>query len=350
MGEVTLGNMSTTGLNKKALAEGELAVQLYTDYFGPSLFKHLQLTQQAACNFGQSWPELVWIPICYYFDSTVRHSLGLDHADMGYWKVVTAHEVAHQWWGHTIGFASDRDQWMSEGFAELSASLYISMIEKNPKKFFEFWNDERELLLERNAEGFRAIDVGPVTLGYRANSFRTGLSVTRRLIYPKGAYILHMIRMMMWSNKTGDDTFKATMQDFVRTYSGKAATTADFKAIVEKHMTKEMDLEGNHKMDWFFNEYVYGTALPSYKLTSTFDKDANGDPVFSFTLTQSGVDNSFRMLVPIYLEMPDGNTGFLGRARLTGNTSVEQKIPLRGWKTAPKGAVVNYNYDVLARN
>jgi len=350
MGTVTLGTMSTTGLNKKALAEGELAVQLYTDYFGPSLFKHLQLTQQSACNFGQSWPELVWIPICYYFDSTVRHSLGLDHADMGYWKVVTAHEVAHQWWGHTVGFASDRDQWMSEGFAELSASLYISMIEKNPKKFLEFWNDERELLLERNAEGFRAIDVGPVTLGYRANSSRTGFSVTRRLIYPKGAYILHMIRMMMWSNKSGDDTFKATMQDFVRTYSGKAATTADFKAIVERHMTPEMDLEGNHKMDWFFNEYVYGTALPSYKFTSTFDKDANGDPVFSFTLAQSGVDNSFRMLVPIYLEMPDGNTGFLGRVRLAGNTSVEQKVPLRAWKTAPKRALVNYNYDVLAAN
>src|ERR1039458_7328679 len=54
----------------------------------------------------------------------------------------------HQWWGHTVGFASGRDQWMSEGFAQMSASLYISMIEKNPKKFIEFWNDERDLLLE----------------------------------------------------------------------------------------------------------------------------------------------------------------------------------------------------------
>ncbi len=136
--EVALGNMSTTSLNKKALAEGEMAVQLYTDYFGPSLFKHMQLTQQTACNFGQSWPELVWIPICYYFDTTVRHSLGLDLGDRGYWKVVTAHEVAHQWWGHTVGFASGRDQWMSEGFSDMSASLYVSMIEKNPRKFIEF--------------------------------------------------------------------------------------------------------------------------------------------------------------------------------------------------------------------
>ena len=64
--------------------------------------------------------------------------------------------------GPRVGFQSGRDQWMSEGFAELSASLYVSLIEKNPKKFLDFWNDERELLLERNAQGFRAIDAGPL--------------------------------------------------------------------------------------------------------------------------------------------------------------------------------------------
>jgi Peptidase family M1 domain len=347
---VALGTMSTTGLNKKALAEGEMAVQLYTDYFGPSLFKHLQLTQQTSCDYGQSWPELIWIPMCYYFDDTVRHALGMDWGSRGYWKVVTPHEIAHQWWGHTVGFASSRDQWMSEGFADMSASLYISMIEKNPKKFTEFWNDERTTLLERNAQGFRAIDAGPVTMGYRASNSRTGFDVTRRLIYPKGAYILHMIRMMLWDRKTGDENFRATMQDFVKTYSGKAATTEDFKAMVEKHMTPEMDLEGNHRLDWFFNEYVYGTALPTYQLNSTFDKDANGDVVFGFKVTQSGVDDKFRMIVPIYLELADGRTINLGRARMVGNGSVEQKVPIRGLKEAPKRAVLNYNDDVLASN
>jgi hypothetical protein len=344
-----LGSMSTTQLNKKALAEGEIAVQLYSDYFGPSLFKHMQITQQTACNFGQSWPELVWIPMCYYFDTTVRHQFGLD-SDRGYWKVVTPHEVAHQWWGHTVGFANGRDQWMSEGFAELSASLYISLIEKNPKKFIEFWNDERELLLEKDAQGFRAIDVGPLTMGYRASNSRTGFGVTRRLIYPKGAYVLHMVRMMMWDRKTGDENFKATMRDFVKTYSGKAATTEDFKAMMEKHMTPEMDLDGNHRLDWFFDEYVYGTALPTYKLTYTFEKNPEGNIVFGFKVTQSGVDEKFKMIVPIYLELADGRTVNLGRARLIGNSSIEQKIPMNGLKDAPKRAVVNYNDDVLASN
>ena len=68
-----------------------------------------------------------------------------------------------------------------------------------------------------------------------------------------------MIRMMMRDNRSGDQRFKETMQDFVKLTANKAATTEDFKAMVEKHMTRDMDLEGNHKMDWFFNEYVYGT-------------------------------------------------------------------------------------------
>jgi len=340
--------MSTTTLNKKALAEAEVAVQVYTDYFGPSLFTHLQVTQQTACSFGQSWPELVWIPICYYFDTTVRHQLGLDWGDRGYWKVVTPHEVAHQWWGHTVGFNSGRDQWMSEGFADMSASLYLSAIEKDPKKFITFWNDERELLLERDAQGFRAIDVGPLTMGYRANSFRTGSGVARRLIYPKGAYVLHMIRMMLFDNRNGDKRFKETMQDFVGTYRGKPATTEDFKAVVEKHMTPDMDIEGDHKMDWFFNEYVYGTQLPSYKLDSSFEAGADGTVMLNLRITQSNVDDKFRMLVPIYLEMDDGKIFFLGRARLKGNTSIQEEIPLRGLKTKPRRALINYYDDVLA--
>lgn len=345
---VALGTMSTTGLNKKALAEGQLAVGLYTEYFGPSLFTHLQITQQTACNFGQAWPGLVWIPICYYFDTTVRHQLGMDWGDRGYWKVVTPHEIAHQWWGHTVGFSSGRDQWMSEGFADMSASLYLSMIEKNPKKFIEFWNDERQLLTERDAQGFRAIDVGPLTMGYRASNSRTGAGITRRLIYPKGAYVLHMIRMMMYDKQNGDKQFKETMQDFVNTYRGKAATSEDFKAMVEKHMSPDMDAEGNHKMDWFFNEYVYGTQLPSYKFEYSFDGGADGTFVLSLNVTQSNVDDKFRMIVPVYLELEDGRMVFLGRMRLVGNSSAAPKVPLKGLKGKPRRALINYYDDVLA--
>jgi hypothetical protein len=345
---VALGNMNTTGLNKKALAEAQLAVEVYSDYFGPSSYKRLAVTQQTACNFGQSWPELVWIPLCYFFDTTVRHQLGMEWGDRGYWKVVTPHEVAHQWWGHSVGFSSYRDQWMSEGFADMSASLYLQNIySKEPHRFIQFWNDERDMLLERNKEGFRAIDAGPLTMGYRLSNTRSGYDITRRLIYPKGAYVLHMIRMMMMDRKIGDQRFKAMMQDFVKTYANQPATTEDFKAMAEKHMTPEMDIDGNHRLDWFFNEYVYGTALPNYKLDYSF-ADAPDGLQFKLKLSQSGVDQNFKMLVPVYLEMNDGRLLSIGRARLLGNSAVEQTVSLKGWKEKPKRAVVNYYDDVLA--
>jgi len=172
--------------------------------------------------------------------------------------------------------------------------------------------------------------------------------VTRRLIYPKGAYILHMLRMMMWNNQTGDKNFKDLMHDFTKTYSGHAATTEDFKSMVEKHMTPEMQRAGGDKMDWFFDEYVYGTALPSYKLNSSFERGADGDMVLSFKVTQADVNDKFRMLIPIYIELADGRIANLGRVQLSGNSSLDGKVPLRGVKDQPRHAMLNYNDDVLA--
>ena len=54
------------------------------------------------------------------------------------------------------------------------------------------------------------------------------------------------------------------------------------------------------------------------------------------------------MLVPLYLEMADGQMFFLGRAHMIGNTSIEQKVPLKGLKTKPRRAVLSYYDDVLA--
>jgi hypothetical protein len=172
--EVTLGTMSTTGMAKMALTEAEAALQLFSNYFGPTPFDRLAIAQQTAVNYGQSWPELVWLPMSYFYDSSIRHQLRMDDP-RGYFYVVAPHEVAHQWWGHTVGFNSYRDQWMSEGFADMSASLYLQTVyNKEPERFRKFWSDERELLLEHNKEGFRAIDAGPLTQGYRLSNTRTG--------------------------------------------------------------------------------------------------------------------------------------------------------------------------------
>lgn len=340
-----VGNINTAGMLTGQLSQGQVAAQLYTTYFGPLPFAKVALTQQFACNYGQSWPMLVYLPICGFLDQTQQHEMGLHPEDM-YWKVVTPHEVAHQWWGQTVGFRSYRDQWMSEGFANTSASIFLQATRPKVDDFREFWKQQRKLITEKNAFGFRPIDVGPVTMGVRLISPKTGFNIYQNLVYPKGAYILHMIRMMMWTPQEGDARFITMMHEFVNTYRLQAATTEDFKAIVEKHMTKGMDLEGNHRMDWFFNQYVYGTDLPAYHFEGQATQ--NGDATtLHFKLGQSGVSASFRNLVPIYLELDNGKVLRLGEAAISGTNTVDQTVPLPKLPAAVKRVTINYYYDVL---
>jgi Peptidase family M1 domain len=343
-GHAALGTLNTTSMLKKALGEEQLAIPLYTSFFGPTLFQRLAATQQTAPNYGQSFPGLVYLPLTAFFDRTTLHQLRID--DPVFFESVGPHEIAHQWWGHTVGWDSYRDQWMSEGFAEFSASLFLQSVYSDGS-YDKFWERELKLLTEKDREGFRAIDVGPVTLGYRLATTRAGFVIPRRLMYPKGAYILNMIRMMLWTNETQDDDFKKLMHDFTGTYADHAATTEDFKATVEHHMNASINLTGNHKMDWFFNEYVYGTALPHYHFESSFSNTSDGTVQLHMKLEQSGVDASFLMTVPVYIELLDGKIYRLGTIPMTGNTTFEKDIALRGLTQKPKRAMINYFHDVL---
>ena len=341
-----LGSLSTTSMLPTQLSQGEVAARIYTMYFGPLPFAKVALTQQFACNYGQSWPMLVYLPICGFFDSTQQHFLGLSPENM-YWKVVTPHEVAHQWWGQTVGFRSYRDQWMSEGFANTSASIFLQLTRPKPDEFREFWKQQRKLITEKNSAGFRPIDVGPVTMGFRLSSQKTGWDIYQNLVYPKGAYILHMIREMMWSQRDGEALFQATMHDFLTTYRLKAATTEDFKAVVEKHMSPQMDLDGNHKMDWFFNEYVYGTELPAYHFENQLTPDGDGFNLH-IKLVQSGVSPDFKMRVPIYFELADGRIIQMGAVKLTGLKTIDTTTHLAKPPSPIKRVMINYYYDVLS--
>jgi hypothetical protein len=342
-----MGTMSTTGMLKRATSEGDAAVIVYTDYFGPLSYDHISLTQQTPCNYGQSWPTLVYLPICYFWDTTIQHQLGLLDRDPTYWKVVTAHEVAHQWWGQTVGFGSYRDQWMSEGFANCSAALYLMATNKTSKESRDFWTLLRERLLEKNAFGVRPVDVGPVVMGTRLDTSKTGHDVYTSLIYGKGAYILHMLEMLYWSNQDGEKAFKVAMRDFVNRYRNRPASTEDFKAAMERDMPPWTDLEGNHRLDWFFNAYVYGTEIPKYTITSEFTKTGEETSVH-FKLTQSNVSDDFRMLVPVYIELDDKRVLLLGRVVMGGTHTAEKTIKLGKLPVGAKRLLVNYNFDLLS--
>jgi aminopeptidase N len=155
--------------------------------------------------------------------------------------------------------------------------------------------------------------------------------------------VLYMIRTMMFDNRTGDKLFKETMQDFVSTYKGKAATTEDFKAVVEKHISASMDVSGDHKMDWFFNQYVYGTGAAQYSFRGTVDYTADGKTHFKAELTRSGVPDTWMDVVPLYAHIGD-KTVKMGNIRASHATeSVEATIPGKIDRIS-----INDNEDMLA--
>ncbi len=339
----TLGSISTTGMAGQAIADAENATRLYNAYFGKTAFTRLAMTQQPFANFGQAWPTLVFMPYTAFIDTTQRVQMfGIRGGTDTFWRYVAPHEVAHQWWGHTVGWSSYRDQWMSEGFAEFSASLYVQFIRKEPDKFIDFWEEQRRRITEATpaTKGIKPYTIGPVTQGFRLSNAKTQAAY-QLLVYPKGAYILHMIRMMMFDSRAGgDQKFMAMMHDFIQSHYNKDVSTEDLKQIVEKHMTKSMDLDGNGRMDWFFDEWVYGTDMPSYK----FEYQISGNSL-SGRLTQSGVRDDFKMVVPIYLDFGKGWIR-LGSAGMRGNQTIE--IPATPLPEAPKRAAAIAFNDVLA--
>ncbi|HEX5887743.1 MAG TPA: carboxypeptidase regulatory-like domain-containing protein [Pyrinomonadaceae bacterium] len=339
----TLSSISTTAMADPAIADAQNSMRIYNIFFGKLPYTRIAMTQQPAAGFGQAWPTLVFMPYLAYIDTTQRSQLlGTQGGTDTFWRYVAPHEVAHQWWGHIIGWDSYRDQWMSEGFAEFSASLYVQLTRGN-EKFVDFWEDLRQQVVQASpaTRGRKPYTIGPVTQGYRLNNAKTG-GAARFLIYPKGAYILHMLRMMMYKQgQGGDAAFQAMMKDFVQTHYNQPVSTEDFKRAVEKHITKEMDIDKNGKMDWFFDEWVYGTEVPAYK----FEYSVSKDGMLNAKITQSGVSERFVMLVPIYVDMGKG-WAKLGSAQMAGSTTTEikdLKLP-----AVPKRMALCAMNDVLA--
>ena len=339
-------NLSPSAMAESAMVDAQNAIRLFQVWFGDAPYGRIAITQQPAFNFGQSWPTLVYLPVSAFLDSTQRWMLmgagAFRFAE--FIQEVTPHEVSHQWWGHMVGWASYHDQWLSEGFADFSAGLFLQQTDPKPDRYLKYWERAQETIMAKNSFGFRPNDAGPLWMGLRLDTFKTGRAYSR-LVYPKGGYVLHMLRYLMYDRETGDKDFIAMMHDYVATYMNQNASTESFKFVVEKHMKPSLDLERNGKMDWFFNEWVYGTEVPSYRMEYSLAPEPDGKCVFTGKVTQSGVSSRFVMGVPIYFDF-DGHVVWAGAVALLGNmTSNEIKLRL---PKKPKRVLLNANHDVLA--
>jgi hypothetical protein len=343
----SLGKVDTARLAETALADGLNSARLFTAYFGPLPQTHVAITQQSNPSFGQSWPSLIFMPYISFLDGTQRRRLGMGTQTSAFVDQVGYHEFAHQWWGHLVGAETYRDQWLEEGFSEFSSALAVQVVE-GWAKHDSFWRARSKAILEKTpGNTMPPCEAGPITQGWRLSTQRTPSAGS--LMYPKGGYVLHMLRMMMHEPgaKDADARFIAMMKDYTSTFGGKSASTADFQRVVERHMIPIMNATGDGKMDWFFKQWVYGTEIPRYTAQIKVEK-AGDETRLVGSIKQEGVSKEFRAVVPIYLELDKGQYFRVGLIPMIGDstTPIDTKLKL---PRRPKRALINVHGDILAR-
>jgi hypothetical protein len=289
------------------------ALQYFENLFGPFPYSRLAISQIPG-DFGQGWPELVYLPTLSFLRKSERYELGLPEKTedlLGHGML--AHEIAHQWWGNLLGWKTYHDQWLSEGLATYAAALDLSRQKDGDHRFHELLRGYKLDLLSKGKSGMINEASGPIWLGRRlSNSLTPG--GYDNIVYKKACWVLHMLRGLMSDPSTGsDERFFSLLRDFVATYQGMDVSTEDFMRHADKYMTHASDLEHNHRLDWFFNEWVYDTGVPTYKLQSSVKQLSAKRFLVQGTITQSGVSSDFEMLVPVVAEMGKDKKASLGR-------------------------------------
>jgi Peptidase family M1 domain len=298
-------------------------------------------------QFSQGWPSLLYVSGLAFLSPEQRVRLGMEkEREASFLECLPAHEIAHQWWGNQVGWKSYHDLWMMEGFSNYFGYLSMKSRYPTPRKFSDLMRCSRERLLAKNVHGQTNESAGPVWLGTRlfSSKFPAGYLT---VVYEKGAWVLHMLRYLMSDPNTGSDqNFQRLIQDFSAAFRGKLASTEDFKQMVEKSMNKDLDLEGNRKMDWFFDQWVYGTGIPTYRMDYSITALKDRTFLLKGKIFQENVSEYFIMPVEVFGHYTPGKIQRLGRVVVSGNQANFRFI----LKSKPLKVTLDENNEILCEN
>ncbi len=211
---------------------------------------------------------------------------GMEHqtiTSLGAWgEGIIAHELAHQWFGDKITCANWSEIWLNEGFATYSEALYREHISG-----FTGYLDRIKIDMNRalSAEGTVYVqDISGIPSIFDLN--RT---------YSKGAVILHMLRGVV-----GDSTFFRILKSYAQNpeLSYSSATTEDFKNIAEAVYGKDLD--------WFFDEWIFGTKFPDYDYSYQIKNSGSGSDVVVSIIQNPAGEEKRLFKMPLQLKFSGG--------------------------------------------
>jgi aminopeptidase N len=160
---------------------------------------------------------------------------GANHIDgSGSLERLIAHELAHQWFGNSVGVAQWRDIWLNEGFACYAEWIWSERSGGPSAHAKALAHHHRLQSLPRDLV---VADPGP------------DLMFDDR-VYKRGALALHALRLTV-----GDAVFFAILRAWTQEHRGGTVTTAEFVGLAET--VSGMPLAG------LFTRWLERTALPS---------------------------------------------------------------------------------------
>lgn len=275
---------------EKMSAELAETLDFMATRLGPPPLKTLNVTPIPG-RFGQGFPGLLYLSTLAYLDP--RHQNERPAQDgPGYFEILQAHEVAHQWWGNLVTPGGGEDEWLMEALANYTALLFFEK-KRGTKAMDAVLATYRDHLLRENEEGKTVESAGPIIWGTRlSNSQAPG--AWQAITYEKGTWIMHMLR-----RRLGEAAFQKMLAEFTRRFAMAPLTNADLQAVAAEVAPPD----ARKGVASFLDTWVYGTGIPELALTHKVNAAAR---TVSGTITQKGVAEDFSAEVPVEIQLGRG--------------------------------------------